>query len=127
MAAHNVFSIIKAIRTKKGLPEWAEISKEYSAYLTNKAFSFDMQTILLAAEVNKTHMPAEWAYAFYSQAATKNNRYSEWIKAPKPHDAALLTQICETYNCSIAKAIDIAALLTEEQVDILMGSKGGRG
>jgi len=123
---HNAFSIIKAIRTKTDVPEWDEISKEYAPYIINKGLSFDMQAILLVNEVNKTHIKPEWAFAFLVAAVGKSKRYTEWIKAPKPHEATLLTLLTDMYKCSMAKAIDIANILTDDQKEVILSSKGGR-
>lgn len=117
---------MKAIRTKDNIPVWDEISKEYSSYIINKGLSFDMQAILLVNEVNKPSIKPEWAYAFLLATINKNKRYVEWIKAPKPHESQLLEILTEMYKCSMAKAIDMANILTPEQVKVILESKGGK-
>ena len=121
----GVFDIVKAIRSKQNVYEWDAISKEYTPFIVNKALSFDMQSIMLANEMNKTHINPEWAYQFYVGAVTRTTKFSPWIKQAKPIPEATLKAVAEYYQCSIPKAIDACKVLNENQLEVIL-NKGGK-
>lgn len=116
------FDIINALKAKKNL-DWSEVGADYNPWLVNQAFSFGMQTILLANEINKYKMDPEWQYEFYKHTVQKGAK-TTWIKSSKDKP---LEVIQAYYNVSINKAKEIALILTDEQIEQITLKMAGGG
>ena len=102
--AVNPFDLVKAINEKKEV----ENTAEYVPYLSNIAFSYSMDTILLANEMNQyPNLPPEVQFDFMWYTVRKGRRYAKWYKEDEhPH----LQTVMEYYKYSKQKAL--AALQT---------------
>lgn len=121
----NVFDVVKVIRQK--LPyEWKEVEPEYKPFLINRALSFDMQTILIANELNKRpNIPNNQQFDFLLNTVSKSKKFVPWIKSEKDETVSLLQ---EFYECSQEKATEYAKILNEQSLSQIrqMMNKGGR-
>ena len=95
-------------------------------FLTNRAFSMHIDTIMLAEEMNQAHrLDPRLQYDFYYYGVRKGKRFGF---PKKPVDNPDLKVVSEYYGYSHTKAAQALQLLTKEQVDNLRKKldKGGR-
>lgn len=118
-----------ASKSKKDLIKDAEIpedmEKKYNPYITNRAFSFYLDTILHANEMNGKHWLFKDAqFRYYLGALRPKWRQSEWFKAKKDTD---LDNIQQVFQCNRTVAKQYMSILSEENLQIINNkvSKGG--
>ena len=121
--------IASASKSKKDLIKDSEIPEEterkYVPFITNKSFSFHVDTILHANEMNMKHWLFKDAqYRYYLGALRPRDRKSPWFKASK--DVAL-DNIQTYYQCNRSVAKQYAKVLTKENIELINTkvSKGG--
>jgi len=98
--------------------------KEFNAYMVNKAFSYGVDTILYANEMNKLYdLPLKMQYDFYFYGLDKRKRYNPWAKKETLNN---IDTIKEYYGCGTKKAEQYAKVLTPEQIE-LIEQRTGKG
>ncbi len=119
------FVFIRNLREKKPieLPDW----DKYSAHLTNKAMSLDLDAVLHSNEMNRyPDLPPEAQYQYYLNVIRgRKGHYGKW---PKPEaDPPEIDNLCAVYHCSRRIARQMAKSLTNEQILHFRNlSKGGQ-
>jgi len=89
--------------------------KGYNAWLANSAFSYHVDSILMANIMNGcSHIPNKAQYEFYLYGLPKRKRYSAWAKEAKDEDVEAIRQY---YRVNKARAEEYLALLSPEQID----------
>ncbi len=126
--APQLFDYVKDLSYgKEGLLYQEETNHtSYSPYMVNRAFSFGVDTIFWANEINKHPNTAkELHHDFYFYSLSKKKRYNKWPKASKTNNIEL---IMEYLNCNEIKAKEALKILTDEQVQEIMKlmDTGGR-
>ena len=120
--ASNPFDLVKAINEKKSVDD----PTQYIPYLSNIAFSYSLDTVMLANEMN-THpnMPPECQFDFMNGTVTKGRRYAKWYKDTEPPHLEL---VMEYYGYSKQKALQALQVLTQDNIRDIIQSKdtGGR-
>lgn len=124
------FKFVEAVsKSKKDLIKDAEIpedmEKEYNPYITNKAFSFYVDTILHANEMNAKHWVFKDAqFRYYLGGLRPRFRKTEWFKAKKDSD---LDNIQQVFQCNRTVAKQYMKVLSKENLQIINNkvSKGG--
>ena len=125
----NPFDYVNAINSHKDIvresnnPELAE--KLYHSFMVNRALSYHIDTILYANEMNLySEIPAIMQNDYYLNSTRPKKRYAKWHK--RLEDEAIEV-IQEFYGVSMAKALDIYKVLTEDQIDAIKQKifKGG--
>jgi hypothetical protein len=124
------FKFVEAVsKSKKDLIKDAEIpedmEKEYNPYITNRAFSFYIDTILHANEMNaKNWLFKDAQFRYYLGALRPRFRKSEWFKAKKDAD---LDNIQQVYQCNRTVAKQYMKVLSKENLQVINNkvSKGG--
>jgi hypothetical protein len=127
----NPFDFTKAItETKKDVIRESEnppqAEKLYSPFLTNRALSYHVDSILYANEINMCSMLDNLLqFDYLLNSIRKGKKYSKWHK-PKNDDTVM--SISEYYGCSLKKAEEISKVLTADQKEKLLEklNKGGR-
>ena len=118
----NPFEYVKSINEKKPVDH----VYDYNPYLTNTAFSYSLETVMLANEMNRLHeLLPEAQYDFYYNSVRRGKRFAKWYKKPaQPH----LEAVMEYYGYSERKALEALRVLTQDNIrDILSElDKGGR-
>lgn len=121
--------IESASKTKQDLVKNSEIpeetEKKYVPFITNKAFSFHVDTILHANEMNSKHWLFKDAqYRYYLGALRPRDRRSKWFKAEKD---TTLDNIQEYYQCNRTVAKQYVKVLSKENIEVINNrvSKGG--
>ena len=102
-----------------------EMEKKYNPYITNRAFSFYLDTILHANEMNSKHSLFKDAqYRYYLGSLRPRYRESEWFKAKKDTD---LDNIQQYYQCNRTIAKQYMKVLSDENLKVIniRVSKGG--
>lgn len=116
------FDYVKAINEKKEIDNHSL----YNPFLANIAFSYALDSILPANEMNMhARLPAECQFDFLYSVLPQKRRFSKWYKEDKhPH----LEAVMEYYGYSKNKALEALNVLTQENIrDILkMQESGGR-
>jgi hypothetical protein len=117
----NPFDLVKAINEKKPV----EDPTQYNAYLANIAFSYSLDTIMLANEMNcHPNLPPEAQFDFMNGTVRKGKRYNKWYKEVEhPH----LQIVMEYFNYSKQKALEALEVLTQDNIRDIVESmdKGG--
>ena len=119
----NPFDYVKSINEKS---QKFDHVRDYTAYLTNQALSYSMDTIMFAQELNlHPNLPADCQYEFLYGAVRQGKRYSKWYKAD---EVANLELVMEHYKYSKEKAAAALRLLTEDQLAAILKTHdtGGR-
>jgi hypothetical protein len=93
---------------------WSEIGdKGYNAFMINRAFSYHLDTIMIADIQNKQHLaPAKWQYDFYLNGITpKRKRFAKWHK---PEKDDFITEVMVAYKINRQRAVQYIALMGAE-------------
>jgi hypothetical protein len=117
----QVFDYVKAINTHKDLLreedniEQAEAG--YIPFLTNRSFSYHLDTIFYANEMNllNSHAPKLMQYDYLFNSIKPAKRFG-WQKKVEQPDIDILQ---EYYKCSIRSARRIRKVLNDEQMDMI--------
>lgn len=97
------------------LDENADAEKYYNPFIVNKAYSYNIETIFYANEMNKMHYADnKLQYDFYFYGLEKKKRFNKWLK---PETINNLDSIQEYYQCSNKKAKEILGILTDAQLE----------
>lgn len=123
----NVFDIINSINNKTSL-EWDDVTeKAYTPFIINRGLSFNLQTIMFANAMNQyPQISKKMQYDFYFNGVPKGKRWDKWQKKPELEDN--LKAIKEFYSINNERAMEILAILSNEQIDIIKMklNKGGK-
>ena len=113
----NLFKdIIGSLNSKSGniIDEGPENERQYVPFIVNKNFSFGIDTILYANELNFYNgLDKKLQYDFYYYGLDKKKRYNAW---KKKEDINNLEIIKEYFECSNIKAGQYAKILTDDEV-----------
>jgi len=105
-------------------PELAE--KTYAPFLTNKAFSYHVDTIMYANEMNmRSALENQLAFDYYLNSIRPQKRFAKWIKKDTSDS---LEVVKEYYQYNYEKAEHALSLLSQEQLIELKKrlEKGGK-
>jgi len=105
-------------------PELAE--KTYAPFLTNKAFSYHVDTIMYANEMNmRSALENQLAFDYYLNSIRPQKRFAKWIKKDTSDN---LEVVKEYYQYNYEKAEHALSLLSQEQLIELKKrlEKGGK-
>lgn len=110
------FDYIKSIsQTKEYIFEQDE--KKYPAFIVNRGFSYFMDTVLYANQMNiNSHLDAKLQYDYLFYTVRRKNRFTKWLKKEHNENLGIIMQYYK-YNASQAKAI--LPILTDEQIKTL--------
>lgn len=104
-----------------------ENEQDYNPFITNKALSGYIDTIMLSNIMNlSSFLDKKLQYDFYFYIIRKYKRkYSKWLKR---QEVEYINIIKEYYLCSSVKAKEILEILSQEQVEELKSrlNKGGK-
>ena len=120
--AVNPFDYVKAINEKRKISD----PSFYNPFLSNRAFSYHLDTILIANEMNKyPDLSPELQFAFMNQFVRQGRRFSSWYKE---EDVPNLELVMEFFDCSKQKALQALQVLTQDQLRQIKErmDKGGR-
>lgn len=96
---------------------WSDNKEEYVPFLINRSFSYFIDTILLAEEMDRASgIDKKAQHDFYFYAIRPKKRFSKWAKTNVSEDIMLVS---ETYKYSIEKSKQMISLLSEEQLQYL--------
>lgn len=122
------FDFVSSINdTKVNLITCEEEEAQYLPFMVNRALSYFGDTILQANEMNRYHdLDKAIQYNFLLLTVSRKKRFSKWHK-PEQDDRIDLLKRAYGYNTERAR--EALAILTEEEIKILMTrhSRGGRG
>jgi len=97
----------------------------YPSFLINKCFSFHMDSVLYANEMNKNyHIDKKLQYDFYINSLKPRKRYSPWLKKQSIENIELVQ---EYYGYSYNKAIESLNILSNNDLKEIkkLLNKGG--
>jgi len=122
----NPFDYVNSINsTKKDLMVDDLAEKAYDPFLTNRALSQFMDTVLWANAMNRFHhLDKKLQYHFLINSIRKGKRFGKWPKAENPEHLEIVK---EYYGYSNEKARDALRVLTPEHINELKKKvyKGG--
>lgn len=116
------FDYVKEINTKS---DYSYDLSGYVPFLTNRAFSMHMDTIMLAEEMNQyNRLDPSLQYDFYHAGVRKGRRFG-FPKKVEDHPQLELVQTY--YNYSREKAMQALEILSESELCLIRRSldKGG--
>ncbi len=120
--AINPFDYVNAINEKKKVDN----TINYNPYLTNISFSYSLDTVMLANEMNRyPRLPPPMQFDFLYGTVRKGKRFNKWYKETEhPH----LEAVMEYYQYSKQKALQALEVLTQDNIRDIIDSmdKGGR-
>lgn len=113
----NVFDYVKAINSGNDLTkDRFETFNDYAPFVVNTAFSFHLDTILLANELNMNgQIPDRSQFQFYVNSVRPARR-SGWIKKTPNDD---VKKVMTVMNVSYKRALEALEVMTEEQKDFI--------
>lgn len=95
----------------------------YVPFITNKSLSYFLDTVLLANEMNmRQHLDKKLQFHFYLNSVRSRKRFAKWHK----DEDERIELISEFYKCNPRVARQYAKLLTEEEIEKITLSKGGK-
>ena len=121
MAKNSPFDYVKSINEKSEMDDLSG----YNPFLTNRAFAYHLDTILLAEEMNQAHhISPTLQYDFYYHSVRRGKRFGFPPKVEEEHNLAV---VMDYYNCSQQKAIEYLQVLSLTDISSIIASrdKGG--
>ena len=118
----NPFEFVKAINEKKPV----EDRTQYNPFLANRSFSYSMDTVMLANEMNRyPNLPPELQFDFMYETVRKGKRFNKWHKEEDP---VHLQVVMDYFKYSKRKALEALEVLTQDNIRDIIKSmdKGGR-
>ncbi len=115
------FDYVKSINEKSEMDDLSG----YNPFLTNRAFAYHLDTILLAEEMNQAHnIGPELQYDFYYYSVRKGRRFGFPPKVEDDHNLGVLMEYQECYR---QKALEYLQVLTLNDISDIISSqdKGG--
>ena len=121
----KVFEIVKNINEgKKGKDIFIDenvdepISKNYLPFIINRAFSYHLDSVLFANEMNKYSgiLSPKMQYHFYKNTLPPRKRYSSWASSPKIKEIELIQK---KYGYSRVKAEEVLTLFPSSEIEKL--------
>jgi len=103
-----------------------QTEKEYIPFITNRALSYELDCILPANEMNKSHhIDKKLQFHYFINIIRKKKR--PYHKFVKPETNEQIEAIKDLFECSNTKAFEILRALTREQIQqvLKVTDKGG--
>ena len=118
----NPFDFVNEINGKKNdiirksdNPDLAE--KQYAAFVINRNFSYFVDTILYANEMNRaSHIGSKLQNDYYLNSIRSARRFSKWHKRHNDNDVEVIQ---EYYNVNYLRALEIVKLLSKDQLNLI--------
>lgn len=124
----GVFDYVKSItQTKQDLSSEPKFESEYIPFIVNKTFSFHLDTIFYANQMNLyNHLPKQLQYAYYINIVRAKPRFSKWHKKDKEQEE-LVDLISNYFQINRNKARSLIPLLNVEDINEIKikTNKGG--
>lgn len=112
----NPFDYIKTINLTKQDIMKPDDEKDYPAFLVNRFYSFFLDTVLYANQMNiNSGIDNRLKYDYLRTSLKKKNRFSKWPKREQLDKFNIIQQYYK-YNTSKAKEL---LFLSDEQIKIL--------
>ena len=111
--------------TKNYLGNDEDLEKDYNPFIINKNFSYGIDTILLANEMNLKHsLPKKLQYDFYFNLIRAKKRFNKWGKKDNIDNLELLK---EYFQINDKRAKEYLLLLSENDIELIKQKtfKGG--
>lgn len=131
MTTINPFDYVKSIqKTKKNLIRESENKPEaikgYNPYITNKALSFYVDSILYANEMNMlSHLDKDMQYDYLLNTIRSMNRQHTWFK--KDNKIENIEPIMKYYSINRQRAKEMLNLLSENEIKAIISQLEGGG
>ncbi len=111
----NPFDFVNSINsTKKDLLADPEVSEtSYVPFVINKSLSYFPETILLANDMNKSHIDNKLQYHYLLNTVRPGKRYAKWVKREDDSD---IEAVREFYGYNMDKALQALHILTPENI-----------
>lgn len=124
----NIFEYSNSILKKTSIVESPEeFEKFYSPFIMNRLFSCDMQTILLANEMNMNYgYTKKMHFDFMMTTVRKTNKFIKY-EAKKEKKDKELQYIMEFYGCNSEVAKQYHGLISEADLDKIVEYYENRG
>lgn len=107
------FDIIKDLSVGKVGLITEDDQEQYNPYLTNQAFSYYLDSILLANEMNMSyHLSKFLQHQYYFYGLKKRKRYTKWNKKQHLYEE----EIAKYFSFGLSKAKDAIKILTAIQI-----------
>ena len=120
MSTPGPFEFVAALSEGRGRAFYAKTKgKGYNPFLTARAFSYHLDTLRTAFNLN-THpkITADQHYAYFLNSVRARKRYGKWAK---PQKDAVIEAICQHYKCSLHVARQYRQLLSPADIKVVMG------
>lgn len=111
----NPFDVVNDLSYNKvGILDETNI-KEYNPFLTNRAFSYFMDTLYYAQEMNiyGANIDKDMQYAYYMNAIPKKKRFAKWGKKVVNEDIAVISKF---YKCNNKRAEEYLKLMSKDRL-----------
>lgn len=120
------FAYVNSISYSKNIKSLSPLDESiYNTFITNRNFSYFVDTILIANEINMRHTAdKKLQYDYLLNKIRPRKRFSKWNKHITNGNIELIK---EYYKVNDIKAKTILTLLSEQQIDHIKTklSKGG--
>jgi hypothetical protein len=111
----NPFDIVNDLSYSKVGLIGSENESDYNAFIINKAFSYFIDGVLYANELNGlAHLTPRAQHDYYLRSLRKSKRFSKWHKRIISEQVSC---VAEYFQFSNAKASDAIRAMTQEQVE----------
>ena len=112
------FDFVNSInQTKKDLFDDSETSEtSYVPFVVNKSLSYFPETILLANDMNKSHIENKLQYHYLLNTVRPGKRYAKWVKREDDSDREAIR---EFYGYNMEKTIQALQILTPEHISYI--------
>lgn len=126
MSSNNPFDFINAISDKKGEFTKDDVEQNYVPFVTNKAFSYHMDTLQFSQLMNQhADLSKSAQYDFFINTVKKRNRFAKWHKPIQDSEEFKVVQ--EYFKFNRKKTFEALRVLSEKQITLIKEKleKGG--
>lgn len=127
----TLFEYLDEINTGKPAPideSAPDPLKDYAPFQINNGMCQNLDTVLIANEMNKKPwLSKEMQFKFYRAAVAKKKRYGKWAKVEEQANKEDIATVSAYYDVNHARAAEYLQLLKPEHLEHMrkMTSKGG--
>ena len=98
---------------------------EYAQWRTNAYLSNFIDCVFHVNLINQANIPDRWHYDFLFYSIKQKKRFAKGIKKDLDFEKNL-GMVCEFYSINRKKAKEIMSILSNEQLNEIRNSKGGK-
>ena len=118
------FDFVKDLSFNKKNIYNEETEKEYIPFIINRAFSYHIDTVIYANEMNMAvSLDKKLQHDYFINIIRKSKRFANWYKKNKDVEDKI-TLVMEYYGYNHNRAKEVLSILSDDQINVIQEKIG---